>query len=218
MVDGHDQRLLGEDATGVGLQLVGGHDAATDWTSSEDFLLHGVRTLDHTELADSPLFEGLNSPAVIGSWSAVHAVLFRTAAEMLRIQSLVDLATHLWDSSSVGEQIRSVSVSSVARTSSIAVDDGLHSQTDSREDVVSHDVDSVADARGTSLGPAGAAVLRQMLVDGPGEIVDSVDITPPEVLGDGHRHFRRLRRSDHLERHLVAVSGLVAVSVQSWLL
>lgn len=76
-----------------------------------------------------------------------------------------------------GKLIDSQWITSVTVTSSITVDDGLRGETDG-DSHVSEDVDSVGKRRGGTLSPARAAILGNMLVLVPREVVDSADVSP----------------------------------------
>jgi hypothetical protein len=88
------------------------------------------------------------------------------------------LARFFRDTLVITELVDTHGVTTVAITTSLTVDDGLRRKSSLRIGVVSQNVDSVSQSRGGSLGPAGSAVLRNVLVLGPGDVVDTVDVSP----------------------------------------
>ncbi len=67
------------------------------------------------------------------------------------------------------------SVIHVAREEDLGTDDDIGPLS------FSHDFDSVAHATGGGEGPACAAVNGDVLVSLNGQVVDSTDVTPPEI-------------------------------------
>ena len=83
----------------------------------------------------------------------------------------------------VGELVDCSRISALARPASPAVDDGLRRESDVGEAASVGDDEAVGQGRGSALGPAGAAVVRHVLVHRPRQVVGAVDVTPvPRLL------------------------------------
>lgn len=79
---------------------------------------------------------------------------------------------------SIGINIDFSWVSSVARTSGLAVDNNLWRQVHLGPGVVPSNVDSVSNRASGSMGPARSAVSGDMLIPAPRQIVLATDISP----------------------------------------
>jgi hypothetical protein len=63
-----------------------------------------------------------------------------------------------------------------------AGDEHLRSDVDIGPSSLSRDLDSVGEGGGGGVGPAGSAVLRNVLVPQIGEVIDTVDVVPNVLL------------------------------------
>jgi hypothetical protein len=64
----------------------------------------------------------------------------------------------------------------------MAVDDNLWAESWSWERVLLENVDTIGNRAGGSMSPAATTVLWNVLVTSPGEVVDTVDVTPEPVI------------------------------------
>ena len=178
------------DSSSVGFKFQGGIDSAGNGSSGIDFSLHFVSSGNSSVLSDFP--DGIFVPGPTVSFvrlvlgrrpGAVLAFLDIRAAELVRVLGKISLAGFLRDTVLVSVDVDFSGVSSVAASSSLAVDDDLRGEGHGRPGVLSDDVDSVGDGAGRSMGPAGSAVGGDVLVSGPTEIVGSVDVSPVPLIG-----------------------------------
>lgn len=183
VIDHWNELGLWVDSSCIGLEFFGGFNSAADWSSGEDLSFHFICTWDWSVLLDFPNWITLLSPAVlflcwVSDWCAVSALLDVRAAEFVWVFSKVGLAGLFRDSVLVCINIHLDWVSSVAASSSLAIDDNLGRQGHIWPSPVSQDVDSVGDWGSRSMSPAAAAVSWDMLVSSPGQIVNSWDVSP----------------------------------------
>ena len=82
------------------------------------------------------------------------------------------------DAVGFGEGIDAAGVSSIAASSSLAVDDDLGREGNIRPGSVAGDVDAIGNRRSGSLCPAAPAVSRNVLILAPREVVNSRNIPP----------------------------------------
>lgn len=83
----------------------------------------------------------------------------------------------------LGELVNRGWVSAVAGSTGVAVDHHLRGQDHRGEGSVPHDVDSIGQAAGGPVSPAGSAVLGNVLVPGVRDVVDAIHVSPVESLG-----------------------------------
>lgn len=103
-----------------------------------------------------------------------------------KVGGCVLLATCFWDSILIGIFIDNSWVSSIAGTTCFAVYYGLRTQGYwCGTKTLIEDVESISNSRGSSLGPTRPTVIGDVLVSIPGAIVDSINISPVKVLGEG---------------------------------
>ena len=115
---------------------------------------------------------------------AVLTFLHVRAAEVLRILGEIILASFFRNSVKIGVFVYIGRVSAVAVTAPSTVDENLRREGDIRPRSVSGDVDPIGDGAGGALGPATSAVVGNVLIFVPGEVVDSADVSPVPVLGE----------------------------------
>ena len=84
------------------------------------------------------------------------------------------------DAVGFGEGIDTSGVSSIAASSSFAVDDDLRREGDIGPGSVAGDVDAIGNRRSGSLCPTAAAVSRNVLILASREVVNSRNIAPVE--------------------------------------
>lgn len=185
--------LFTPDTTSVVLfESVSGHDTATDGAVGIEGLLHVVDTADETVAGDLPMSVGGNGGAeeiVVLAFrrrrgNAGLALLLGQAEFQSGVLGDVVLARFFGDTLVITELVDTDGFTTVAITTSLTVDDSLGTEGDLRISVVSQNVDSVSQSRGGSLSPARSAVNGDMLVLGPGEVVDTVGVSPIPGLGE----------------------------------
>jgi len=185
--------LFAPDTTSVVLfESVSGHDTATDGAVGIEGLLHVVDTADETVARDLPMSVGGNGGAeeiVVFAFrrrrrNAGLALLLGQAEFQSGVLGDVVLARFFGDTLVITELVDTDGFTTVAITTSLTVDDSLGTEGDLRISVVSQNVDSVSQSRGGSLSPARSAVNGDMLVLGPGEVVDTVGVSPIPGLGE----------------------------------
>jgi hypothetical protein len=119
-----------------------------------------------------------------GAWrpGAVLALLHGIARELGRIVGNVLLTRRVGDTISVSELIDTTGVATLARSTSLTVDNDLSVEANRRGVVVlEEDVESIGKGGSRSLSPAGSAIDRDVLVLGPGEVVGTVHVSPVPV-------------------------------------
>ena len=180
--------------------------------SSEFLLLHVLLTAEEPVLSgvvlgvvgDRNAFVG-HTAFPIGHPVASLALLHRAAVSAWWVDALIDLAAKLGDSLVLHELVELAQLSTLTGASSCAVEHGLNRKSHSGSGVVPLDVDSVGKGTQTTLGPTGATVVGQVLVDSPGEEVGASGAAPEEVV----RHVRILDGILRKRREHVTVELLV---------
>ena len=187
MVD-ETNSLLRVNASGViVLEVVSRVDAARDWTVLE-FSFHLVGSLDLEVLADvvgSVVHcRAVLDAALTYSWGrsdTIAADINILAHSVLEVQGDVVHARCVLQAGGICPLVNLCWISSIAGSSCLAIDDDLGVEANWGSLLASHtihDVESISDSRCGTLCPARAAVLRDMLVLIPGEIVYSVLVSP----------------------------------------
>jgi hypothetical protein len=189
------------DSAGIVLELVGRLNSTANWPVLVDLRLHlncagnwavlsNVIEIWLVEVIIAFDKRAVGLAVVPGwrwSWMAGLANLGLVAGEVVVpwVRRLILLTCIVWDSVVMTELIDTTWVPTVAVTSGMAVDDHLWAKRDPGESVLPHDVDTIRQRAGWTMRPAAAAVLRDMLVTSPGEIVDTIHI-PPVPSGREH--------------------------------
>jgi len=185
--------LFTPDTTSVVLfESISSHDTATDGSVGIDSLLHVVDTADETVAGDLPMSVGGNGGAeeivVLAlrrrRGNAGLALLLGQAEFQSGVLGDVVLARFFGDTLVITELVDTDGFTTVAITTGLTVDDGLGTEGNLRISVVSQNVDSVSQRRGSTLSPARSAVNGDMLVLGPGEVVDTIGVSPIPGLGE----------------------------------
>jgi hypothetical protein len=149
------------DTTSVGLEFVGGFDTAGDWSVSVELGLH-VSSWDSVVVGDIVQFV-LNWPAFIlaglALWAwwpgAVLASINGLALPFVEILGDILFTRRVWDTRVISVLVDTSWVSTLAGSSSIAVDNNLGIQGNWGWALqVVHDIESVSNRRCSSLGPA----------------------------------------------------------------
>ena len=193
MVDEREADLLGVDvgAIVVVLEVLGGVDTARDGAVSVELSLHLVDAGKRVVLADVVLLVLDGDAAIEASLAnrgrrpgAVTADVNVLAHVVDEVVSGVLLARRVRDTSVVGILVHLSGVATIAGATSLAVHDGLGIEADrGGVEVTVQDVESVGDGRGGALSPAGTAVLWDVLVLVPGQVVLAVHVSPVDNLG-----------------------------------
>lgn len=128
------------------------------------------------------------------------------------------MATLLRDSVFVTVLVDSYGVSSVARTTSIAVDDGLDGEHHSWESSVTEDVDTICKTACCSMSPAGTAVDGNVLISGVTEEVDAIDVAPVPILWELFGTQKLMGKRGFDERSLEGwVSTVAAIPMEQFM-
>ena len=193
VVDEREADLLGVDvgAIVVVLEVLGGVDTARDGAVSVELSLHLVDAGKRVVLADVVLLVLDGDAAIEASLAnrgrrpgAVTADVNVLAHVVDEVVSGVLLARRVRDTSVVGILVHLSGVATIAGATSLAVHDGLGIEADrGGVEVTVQDVESVGDGRGGALSPAGTAVLWDVLVLVPGQVVLAVHVSPVDNLG-----------------------------------
>ena len=193
VVDEREADLLGVDvgAIVVVLEVLGGVDTARDGAVSVELSLHLVDAGKRVVLADVVLLVLDGDAAIEASLAnrgrrpgAVTADVNVLAHVVDEVVSGVLLARRVRDTSVVGIPVHLSGVATIAGATSLAVHDGLGIEADrGGVEVTVQDVESVGDGRGGALSPAGTAVLWDVLVLVPGQVVLAVHVSPVDNLG-----------------------------------
>jgi len=172
VVDHREEFELGVDTTGVLLEVVSDLDTARDGTVLHKVGLHLGGT-GEAVVVRSVVLSVVNSPtfvlAGLVDWAwrpgAVLALLHGAAIEARGIMSNILFARRVRNTFSVGELIDTTGVATFAGATSFTVDDSLSVEANRRGvKILEEDVESISESRGRTLGPAGTAVDRDMLV------------------------------------------------------
>ena len=166
--------LVLEDASLVRLQLAGGIDGARDRTTGVDLLHHALLSGNASVLLHVVLGVVLHSVAGI----VVTAVAADVDVRALHVLGLVAHAALGGDAALLHQHVRRQHATAAATIGSGgAVHNHLRRELSSRPSVLGHQTQTIRHRRGSSKRPAGAAVLRNMLVSGNRNVGNSVDIT-----------------------------------------
>jgi hypothetical protein len=181
MVDHRNQNLLGVDTASVVFELISSINTTSNGAISINSLLHSVNSLNMTVVRDLPVLVLSDSGTVstsVSSLEAVFADLNIRASETCRVLSNIVLAGIFRNTVRLSKSVDTSSITTLAGTTSTAVNNSLDRKSDFRESGVSGDVDSISQSRSTSLSPARSAVNGNVLVLSPGDVVLSVDVSP----------------------------------------
>jgi len=174
------------DTASIVFESVSGINTATDGSVGIEGLLHFIDAANSTIARDLPvsvLSDGRAEEIVVFAFrrrggDTSFTLLLGQAEFQSGVLGLVVLARFFRNTLVITELVDTHGVTTVAITTSLAVDDSLGRKRGLRIAVVSQDVDSVSQSGSGSLGPAGSAVLGNVLVLGPGDVVDAVDVSP----------------------------------------
>ena len=158
-------------------------NSGSNWTTLVDFLHHGLFAFYRAvliELVDSVL-RGYNASLARAAVSAVfHG---RALLTVVVSTGLVDRAGSISDLVLMNPSEGSQGGASVAAESVfLARDQNLWGQVDVGPGSVSGDLDTIGEDRGGSVGPAGTAVLGNVLVENVRQVVGVVDVVPDPLL------------------------------------
>jgi hypothetical protein len=188
VVDERESHFLGVNTSSVELESVGDVDTARDGSVLEDLSLHLSDTLNGVMVSDVVSGGSHSSAAFLTIFSSSRWGRGAVTADVNGLKSRLQVVSNVLHARSVNEtglvsvRVDTTGVTTVARASSLSVDNHLGVDGDGgdgRELV--QDVESVSDGRGRSLSPARSAVLRDVLVLAPGKVVDSVHVSPVDV-------------------------------------
>merc|ERR1740130_967624 len=225
--------LLGVNSPGV-LEDRRGIDTARDRATVVDLLGHGGGAGDRSVLGDGSVGVrgeacaeavvgdegGAGAGDVLGRARPVHVGADASGrlarARQVRVRGLVGDATPRGLGEGMQPLVWPVDRAAVARSDAAAVENVLHREVDVDALRVARDLDPISQRRDGAVVPAGAAVLRDVLVAAHREIVHTVLVAPRERLGqldvgehlvggvDGrvaaphHARLLRLRLAPHL--------------------
>ena len=145
----------------VCLEAVGGLDTAANWSVLVELGLHLGNTLD-SSVGRNVVFLVVDGPALVEAslsgwawWPGAVSADVNGLTGMVEVVGDVLLAGRVWDTMVVGILEDVDWVSTVASAASLAVNHHLGVQSDwGRGFITEHDVESVSEGRGGSLGPA----------------------------------------------------------------
>ena len=172
--------VVSEHSSGVVQELLCHHHAARYRASGEDLGLDLLLSIRRTVLANLVSLVVLHRVA-LSARRTVHAAVHVVASLVL---GLVHLAGLVGNTLLVGVFEHARVPSSRAGSGVAAVDHLLHRQLHGGPRSLAHQVHAVSHSRGRCLCPAGAAVLRNVLVLLPGGVVHSVDVADVVALGN----------------------------------
>ena len=192
MVRDSQNEFLAENSSSVGLESLSSINLTGDRSSGEDLGLHLAGSRNSSNFVGVPpsglsLLDGPTFSLFSRGWcrpSAIATLLDIIAGEFIRVLCDVVLAGDIRESLFVRELVDTSRVSSVAGTSSVAVDGDLRGKRYLRPGVVSEDIDSVSEGGQRTLGPAGPTVDGDVLVYGPTHEVPSAHVSPVPVEWD----------------------------------
>jgi hypothetical protein len=190
--DGGVIGVVDEDSSSVVLEGFGHCNSAGNGTSLVDLLSHVVLSFEGAEVGHVVDAVGVGHEAgLVG-----HAVLahcdVRALDSIVMASCSVDGAGLISDFIVLHEVVGANGISSVAAiVEATAGNHYLGRDVNIWPGSISGDLDSVGERRSGSLGPAGAAVLGDVLVLDICEVVDAVDTVPHEGLGERHGVQRR---------------------------
>jgi len=175
------------DSSLVCFKRVGDGDTASERSTLGNFLLHGCLTLDSGVLVDTV------NLVVIGDEASLGRVAISGDLHSGALGSVVVTTGQVDGSLSIGDLVGAHPLesldgfSSVATTSiviKIARDEDLGRDVDIGPGCLTGDLDTIGEGRGGGLSPARSAVLRDVLVPDVGQVVDTTDVVPKNLLGD----------------------------------
>jgi hypothetical protein len=181
VVDSRNQNLLRVDTTSIIFELISSINTTSNRAISINSLLHSVNTLNMSVVRDLPVLVLSDSGTVSASISSLEAVFTNLnirASETCRVFSNIVLARIFRNTVRLSKSVDTSSITTLAGTTSTAVNDSLDGKSDFREGGVSGDIDSISQSRSTTLSPARSAVNRDVLVLSPGDVVLSTDVSP----------------------------------------
>jgi hypothetical protein len=187
MDDLHVTGSVAENASSVFLKSLGNCNSTSNWATLVDFLHHSLFARDAAELIDL-VNSVLRGHGASLAWGAVSAVFHSRAALAIVVSaSLVDRAGSVSDLVIVDPLEGSQGRTSVAAESGhLARDQHLWRQVDIGPGSVSGDLDAIGEDRSGSVGPAGSAVLRDVLVEDVGQVVGVVNLIPDPLLRESN--------------------------------
>jgi len=100
------------------------------------------------------------------------------------VDGLVVVAGLIGNTRVVGISVHGEIITTIARASVAAVNDVLWAEVSRGPRATAEDVDAISQSRGRAESPAGAAVLRNVLIAGRGEVVSARDIAPVPISRD----------------------------------
>jgi len=196
-------------------------DTTGDGATGKDFLLHALGTGREAKEGTVLVHSGVGVLLDLGAEAAVlgesvasardvetSALGVDMAAETLvaiggacevRVGGLVGNAASGSGRESVEPLVDTRNGATVAGADTSAVQDVLHREVDIGALGTTSDLDAISQGRDGAMSPAGATVLRKMLVAGHGAVVDTVLVAPGEFLRNGliANVFMRARRREH---------------------
>jgi len=183
---------FGVDATSVGIEFVGGLDTASDGSVPGELSLHLVGSGEGVVLGDVVLgvfHSSAAREAIITERGrgpeAVTAEINVGASTGDKVVGGVLLAGRVGNTEGGSVKVDFSGVTTVARATSVAVDDSLGVEADGGgEGKVGVDVESISEGGGGALSPAGSTVSGDVLVLVPGKVVSSVVVSPVDSGGN----------------------------------
>jgi hypothetical protein len=183
--DVHVSGLVTVDARLVVLKRLGHGDTAGDGATLHNFLHHVNLSDDFTELFDSVNVVGVRDVASLTRGAVTADV--HSGAQLAVVEALgaVDGAGLISHFVVVHPFISVVCLTTVAAKIFIFTgDDNLGRYVDIGPGSVTGDLDAIRESGGGGVGPAGTAVLGDVLVADIGKVVGVVDIVPEPLFGE----------------------------------
>jgi hypothetical protein len=183
--DVHVSSLVKVDARHVVLKGLGHGDTAGDGATRKNFLHHVFLTYDLTELIDLVHVVGVRDVASLTRGAVTADVHGGTHLAIVKALSAVDRAGLVSHFIVVHPFVGVVCLTTVATQILIFTgDDNLGRYVDVGPGSVTGNLDTVRERRGGGVGPAGTAVLGDVLVADVGKVVGAVDIVPEPLFGE----------------------------------
>ena len=210
----HVTSVVTVDATGVVIEGLRDGDTASDGSSLDDLLHHVlladdfiefVNTVDHVLVGDEA---GLTGVAVAAN---VHGRADLTVVEATGAVDGASLISHLV----VGHPLEGIVGLTTVATHVLGLtrDDDLGGDVDIGPGALTRDLDSIREGRGGGMGPAGATVLRDVLVADVGDHVLSVDVVPEHVGGEVLEGLERSVYAGLTSVEVADAAGLLGVDL-----
>jgi hypothetical protein len=183
--------LLRVDSTHVLLETISGVDTATNGTILVDFCLHAVGTWEAIVVGGIiSLIVGdcdavFNAAVTLGrrGTMAVSANVNWVTVILIKILGDILHARRIRDTIVVSIVVNTRWVTSKAWATCLAVNHNLGVKSNwGGIKILKHDIESVSKSRGSSVSPARATVLRNVLVARPWNEIGPIDISPVPVL------------------------------------